>query len=85
MDQYEFIRTANRVYGKNINELSGMTGHSRNTIKKALREEFGGYRVREKQPFPAPGPYLEIIDDWRVTKLKLTGGQPLLSSETNGL
>ena len=27
MDQYEFIRTAHRVYGKNISEL-GYTPHS---------------------------------------------------------
>lgn len=26
MDQYEFIRTAHRVYGRNISELSKMTG-----------------------------------------------------------
>ncbi len=64
MNQYEFIRTAKQVCGKNISELSRMTGLSRNTIKKALREEFSGYRVRRKQPFPVPGPYLEIIDDW---------------------
>ena len=37
MDQYEFIRTAHRVYGKNITELARQTGHSRNTIKKATR------------------------------------------------
>lgn len=70
MDQYEFIRTANRVYGKNISELSRMTGHSRNTIKKALREEYTGYRVREKQPFPVLGPHLEIIDGWLREDLK---------------
>ena len=44
MDQYEFIRTAHRVYGKNISELSRMTGHSRNTVKKAIRGEPWGYR-----------------------------------------
>lgn len=64
MDQYEFIRTAHRVYGKNISELSRMTGHSRNTIKKALRGEHWGYQGRENQPFPVLGPYLEIIDTW---------------------
>jgi DNA-binding phage protein len=39
MDQYEYIRTAQRVYGKNISELARQTGHSRNTIRKALRGE----------------------------------------------
>lgn len=64
MDQYELVRTAHRVYGKNISELSRMTGHSRNTIKKAIRGEPWGYKERQHQPFPAIGPYLEIINNW---------------------
>lgn len=64
MDQYEFVRTAHRVYGKNISELSRMTGHSRNTIKKAIRGEPWGYRERQHQSFPVLGPYLKIIDGW---------------------
>lgn len=64
MDQYEFIRTAHRVYGKNISELSRITGHSRNTVKKAIRGEPWGYREREKQPFPVLGPHLTTIDSW---------------------
>jgi transposase len=64
MDQYEYIRTAQRVYGKNISELARQTGHSRNTIKKALRGEAWGYREREQQLFPVLGPYRAIIEDW---------------------
>ncbi|BCO09323.1 transposase [Desulfolithobacter dissulfuricans] len=64
MDQYEFIRTAHRVYGKNISELSRMTGHSRNTVKKALRGEPWGYSERKNQPYPVLGRYLEVIDGW---------------------
>ena len=64
MDQYEVIRTAHRVYKKNISELSRMTGHSRNTVKKAIRGEPWRYRERAKQPFPVLGPYLTIIDEW---------------------
>ena len=64
MDQYEFIRTAHRVYGKNISELARMTGHSRNTVKKAIRGETRRYREREQQAFPALGPYHELIDAW---------------------
>ena len=64
MDQYAFIRTAYRAYGKNISELSRITGHSRNTVKKALRGEPWGYSEREKQPFPVLGCYLETIDGW---------------------
>lgn len=64
MDQYEFIRTAHRVYGKNITELARQTGHSRNTIKKALRGEPWGYKERESQSLPVLGDYQEIIDEW---------------------
>jgi len=64
MDQYEFIRSAHRVYDTNISKLSRITGHSRNTVKKALRGEPWGYRERTKQPFPVLGPYLETIDSW---------------------
>jgi len=46
MDQYELIRTGYRVYGKNISELSRQTGHSRNTIKKAIRGEPLSYKER---------------------------------------
>jgi len=66
MDQYEFIRTAHRIYGKNISELSRMTGHSRNTVKKAIRGEPWKYRERENQPFPVLDPYIDIIDGWLV-------------------
>jgi hypothetical protein len=41
-----------------------MTGHSRNTVKKALRGEAWGYKDRRHQPFPVLGPYLETIDGW---------------------
>ena len=64
MDQYEFVRTAHRVYGKNISKLSRMTGHSRNTIKKAIGGEPWGYRERQHQSFPVLGAYLKIIDGW---------------------
>jgi len=48
MDQHEFIRTAHRVYGKNISELSRMTEHSRNTV---IRCEHWKCRERKNQPF----------------------------------
>jgi lambda repressor-like predicted transcriptional regulator len=52
MDQYEFIRTAHRVYGKSISDLSRQTGHSRNTIKKAIRAQKRG-QVLKNQLFPS--------------------------------
>ena len=64
MDQYAYIRIAHRVYGKGIREIARETGHSRNTIKKALREEYGGYGVRQRQPYPSLGAYLKTIDGW---------------------
>jgi len=64
MDQYELIRTAHRVYGKNITELARMTDHSRNTVKKAIRGEPWGYKERQRQPFPVLGQYLAIINGW---------------------
>jgi hypothetical protein len=41
-----------------------MTGHSRNTIKKAIRGEPWGYKERKQQSFPALGSYLPIITEW---------------------
>lgn len=64
VDQYQLVRTWYRVYGKSISELAKMTGHSRNTIKKAIRGEPWGYKEREHQPFPALGEYLATIDSW---------------------
>ena len=64
MDEYECIRTANRVYKKSISELSRLTGRSRNTIKKAIRGEPWGYKERKAQAYPAVGPYISIIEQW---------------------
>jgi transposase len=64
MDQYELIRTAHRVYGKSGRAIARDTGHSRNTIKKALDGELWGYRARQHQPYPVLGPYLHLIDEW---------------------
>jgi len=43
VDQYNYIRTAYRVYGKKIREIAMETGHSRNTVRKALKQEYIGY------------------------------------------
>ncbi|MFV9646254.1 MAG: IS21 family transposase [Desulfobacterales bacterium] len=64
VDQYDYIRTAYRVYGKKIKQIARETGHSKNTIKKALLSEYNGYKAREKQRYPALGHYLKIIDKW---------------------
>lgn len=64
VDQYDFIRTGYRVYGKKIKQIARETGHSKNTIKKVLRGEHKGYKERDNQPFPVLEPYIEIIDEW---------------------
>lgn len=64
VDQYDYIRTAHRVYGKKIRQIARDTGHSKNTVKKALKEEYGGYSSRKAQPYPVLAPYLNIIDRW---------------------
>jgi len=61
VDQYEYIRIAHRVYGKKIREITRETGHSRNTVKKVLKNEYMSYSARQNQPFPSLGPYLGII------------------------
>jgi hypothetical protein len=73
MDQYEFVRTAHRVYGKNISELARMTGHSRNPVKKAIRGESWGYKERNRQSFPALDSYLRFYGRlyWDVVDLLL--------------
>ncbi len=64
MDQYEYIRTAHRVYGKGLRQLERETGHDRKTIRKVLNGEPIGYGKREVQPYPVLGPYLGVIDSW---------------------
>ncbi len=64
MDQYSFIRSAHRVYGKSIRQISRETGHSRKTIRKVLRQEPFGYTSRQRQAYPMLGPYLSVIDRW---------------------
>jgi len=64
VDQYSYIRTAHRVYGKKIKQIARATGHSKNTIKKVLRGEYTGYKPRDVQPHPVLGPYLKLMDQW---------------------
>ena len=64
MNQYDLIRTAHRVYGKNVSEIARETGHSRNTITKALAGAYARYTPRQSQPYPVLGPYREHIEAW---------------------
>lgn len=64
MDQYEMIRTSVRNYDISISEVARVTGHSRNTVRKALNGEHWEYKERSHQPYPVLSAYLEIIDGW---------------------
>jgi transposase len=64
LEQYDFIRTACRVYGKSIWEIHRETGHDRKTIRKALSQEPFVYGPRSVQYFPVLRPYLAFIDQW---------------------
>lgn len=66
VDQYEYVRTAHRVYGKSIRGIARETGHSRNTIRKVLGKEHVGYSPRENQSYPSLGPYLGTINSWLI-------------------
>src|SRR3989304_9369510 len=64
VSQYDYVRIARRVYGKNIKEIARETGHSKNTVKKILRSQYTGYKHREHQPHPVLEQYIPIIDSW---------------------
>ena len=64
MDQYEYIRTAHRVYNKSIRQIQKETGHSRVTIRKVLEGEFTGYRRRSAQPYPVLENHRGSIERW---------------------
>ena len=64
MDQYELIRTAHFVYEKGIREIAREYGHSRKTVRKALRGEVPRYRRKEPANHPVMGEFKEIVDGW---------------------
>ncbi len=64
MEQYEYIRTAHRVYGKSIRQIQKDTGHSRVTIRKVLQGEAPEYKRRERQAYPVLETHREKIDLW---------------------
>ncbi len=70
MDQYDYIRTAHRVYGQKIKQIARETGHSRNTVKRVLRGQYSGYMPRKNQPYPVLGPYVGTIDKWLIADKK---------------
>jgi len=64
MDQYEYIRTAHRVYGKSIRQIQKETGHSRVTIRKVLQGEFTECRQKSVKSYPVLEKHRETIEVW---------------------
>jgi transposase len=64
MDQYELIRTANRVYGKSIRAIAREYGHSRKTIRKALAGLEPRYRRRKEPSAPIMGSFATVVEGW---------------------
>jgi hypothetical protein len=64
MDQYEYIRTAHRVYKKGTRQIQRETGHSRVTIRKILQGEFQEYKKRSTQSYPVLDSYKDKIELW---------------------
>jgi transposase len=64
MDQYEYIRTAHRVYKKGIRQIQRETGHSRVTIRKILHGEFSEYKKRSTQSYPVLDSCRDKIELW---------------------
>ncbi len=64
MEQYEYIRTAHRVYGKSIRQIQKDTGHSRVTIRKVLQGEVPTYKRRERQTYPVLEKHRAKIEEW---------------------
>lgn len=67
MSQYDWIKTAHRVYGKSIRDISRDSGHSRNTIRKVLREVAPRYEQKKERVCPVMGSYEEVILSWLIT------------------
>ncbi len=64
MDQYEWVRTAHRVYQKSIRQIARETGHTRRTVRKVLAGQDPKYR-REKEPAcPVMDPVAGIVEGW---------------------
>ena len=64
MDQYEWVRTAHRVYKKSIRQIAREAGHMRRTVRKVLAGQDPKYR-REKEPAcPVMDPVAGIVEGW---------------------
>ncbi len=75
MDQYELIRTANRVYTKSIRAIAREYGHSRKTIRKALAGIEPKYRRKKEAIAPVMGAYADRVEAWLKHDLEVSPRQ----------
>ena len=71
MSQYELIKTAYRVYGKSIREIAREYGHSRKTVRKAIREVSPAYEQKRERVHPVMDPYCDVILSWLRSDKKM--------------
>ena len=64
MDQYEHIRTAHRVYKKSIRQIARETGHTRQTVRKALQGLSPKYRRKENPGCAVMDSVAEVVERW---------------------
>jgi transposase len=65
LDHYELIRRKHLIDGLSIREISRTLGHSRKTIRKALKHATPpGYQREQPAPSPVMAPVAKIVDAW---------------------
>ena len=64
MDQYELIRTSQRVYKKSIRQIAKETGHARNTVRKVLSGKEPKYRRNKKAACRVMDPVAPVVEQW---------------------
>ena len=65
LDHYELIRRKHLIDGLSIREVSRTLGHSRKTIRKALKHPTPpGYQRAQPAPSPVMEPVAKIVDAW---------------------
>ena len=64
MDQYELIRTSQRVYKKSIRQIVRETGHSRNTVRKVLSGQEPKYRRNKEVVCRVMDPVGMVVEQW---------------------
>ena len=64
MNQYELIRTSQRVYKKSIRRIARETGHSRNTVRRVLSGMEPKYRRKKEPVCRVMDPVSAIVEEW---------------------